>query len=176
MGFIAANGKKADAHMMMARKWNSISQSLELTMIFLSSATTVLVLLKVPSLVASIVSGLSALLSAVTGYLKPGKRRETQLEASKDFRLLMMRMVRCETEKEYENLWTEYNKNILNEPFVPGKYAMKEDIKYGMSPELYGVMEKKEDALEKALKEGEDAPAEGEKKEGEEAAAAPAEG
>ena len=76
--FISATNSKAESHMKMARRWNNVSQTLELSMIFLSSATTVLVLLKVPALVASIVSGLSALLSAITGYLKPGKRREVK--------------------------------------------------------------------------------------------------
>jgi len=78
-------------------------------------------------------------------------------------------MVRCETDKEYENLWTEYNKNLLNEPFLPAKMVVKSDIKYGISPELFRVIEKKEDEMEKMMKEGEQEMKEGEqeKKEGE---------
>ena len=67
---------------------------MEMSLILLSSVTTVCVLLEMPNMVSAIVSGVSTLLSAVMGYLKPKKKREEQLEASKDFKILMLRMVR----------------------------------------------------------------------------------
>ena len=68
----------------------------------------------------------------------------------------MMRMVRCESDKEYENLWTEYNKTILNEPFLPAKYVVSTDATFGISPELFSVIEKKEEEIhnmEKGIKD-----------------------
>ena len=60
-------------------------------------------------------------------------------------------MVRCETEKEYEALWREYNKALSDEPFLPKKFAMKEDFKYSMTPELMEVILEKD----KIVHEGE---------------------
>ena len=40
---------------------------------------------------------------------------------SKDFKSLMKRMKVCKDEDEYAALWREFNKEILEEPFVPEK-------------------------------------------------------
>ena len=55
-----------------------------------------------------------------------------------------MKMVRCETEKEYEQLWKDYNKVLSDEPFLPKKFAVKEDSVYSMTPELMEVIQKKD--------------------------------
>ena len=60
-------------------------------------------------------------------------------------------MVRCETEKDYEALWREYNKALSDEPFLPKKFAMKEDFDYSMTPELMEVIREKD----KIVHEGE---------------------
>ena len=41
-----------------------------------------------------------------------------------EFRSLMLRMIRCESDREYEELWKEYNKEILAEPFLPKRYQV----------------------------------------------------
>ena len=74
-----------------------------------------------------------------------------QLESSKEFRSLMLRMIRCEAEREYEELWKEYNKAIVQEPFVPQKFVQECDIPYTMTPELVIVIDAKEDEVARAL-------------------------
>ena len=62
-----------------------------------------------------------------------------------------MRMIRCETERDYEELWNEYNKIILVEPFVPSKFAKSCDVPYTMTPELIIVIGEKDEEVKKAL-------------------------
>ena len=87
---------------------------------------------------------LSTLLSAVLAFLRAADRRQLQLQSSQQFSKLMMKMVRCETEKEYEQLWKDYNKVLSDEPFLPKKFAVKEDSVYSMTPELMEVIQKKD--------------------------------
>ena len=60
----------------------------------------------------------------------------------------MMRMIRCESDKEYEELWKEYNKQILDEPFLPSKYKVKVQQEYSMTPELMVVIHAKDQGVE----------------------------
>ena len=49
----------------------------------------------------------------------------------------MMRMIRAEREREYEDLWKELNKALLDEPFLPKQYAKQEpEMCWSMTPEL----------------------------------------
>ena len=56
----------------------------------------------------------------------------------------MMKMVRCETEPEYEKLWEDYNKSLSNEPFLPQKFEVKDDFDFSMTPELMMVVRDKD--------------------------------
>ena len=55
----------------------------------------------------------------------------------------MLRMVRCEEEREYEILWKELNKAIINEPFLPQKYTPSVAHEWSMTPELKLVVNNK---------------------------------
>ena len=66
-------------------------------------------------------------------------------------------MVRCETERDYEDLWRELNQVILDEPFVPKKYMTDNiDMDWSITPELQIVIAEKENELEEALGEDDD--------------------
>ena len=151
--FVESAKSKADSHMKVAQYWDNVHNSINITLIFFSAVTTVLVLLKtyIPFFITAAVSGITTLLSAIAGFLQPSQRRQIQLESSKDFRTLMLRMIRCETESEYEELWREYNKVIVSEPFVPKKFVVDCDIPYTMTPELIIVIDEKEDEVAEAL-------------------------
>ena len=110
----------------------------------------------VPKLVISGVSGITTLLSAVLGFLQPSNRRQLQMESSKEFRFLMLQMIRCETEREYEQLWKNYNKEIIAEPFLPKKYKVEVKQEYTMSSDLMILIDRKEDELETALADSDD--------------------
>ena len=58
---------------------------------------------------------------------------------------------RCETDSEYENLWKEFNKEIVSEPFLPNKYKVVVEQEYTMTPELLILIDEKEDAVAAAL-------------------------
>jgi len=74
------------------------------------------------------------------------------MSSSKGFRTLMLKMVRCEVEREYEELWKEYNKELTTEPFLPKKYQVKAKTTLSMSPEFKIVVKTKEAEVAEALK------------------------
>lgn len=75
------------------------------------------------------------------------------MESSKGFRSLMLKMVRVETEREYEELWKAYNKELLGEPFLPAKYRVKEDTNFTMTPEFTIIVKQKENDVEDMMEE-----------------------
>merc|ERR1712080_72031 len=116
-----------------------------LTMIFLAAVTTFLALIKsIPSLAVAGFAGVSTLVSTISAFLRASERRQVQADASKEFKTLMMKMVRCEKEAEYEGLWKEYNKAILEAPFLPQKYVTIADNEWEMTPELLIVIKAKD--------------------------------
>ena len=142
--FIDVTNAKRKGHLRAARYWNSVNSWLSLTLIFLAAITTFFSLVEsIPNYAVSAVAVLSTLLSAVLAFLRAADRRQLQLQSSQQFSKLMMKMVRCETEKEYEQLWKDYNKVLSDEPFLPKKFAVKEDSVYSMTPELIEVIQKK---------------------------------
>ena len=75
------------------------------------------------------------------------------MESSKGFRSLMLKMVRVETERNYEELWKEYNKELLGEPFLPEKFKVKEETKFSMTPEFKLIINKKRKEVEEAIED-----------------------
>ena len=55
----------------------------------------------------------------------------------------MLQMVRVESERQYEELWREYNKEILLEPFLPSHTVIAEETFFAMSPEFTLVVREK---------------------------------
>ena len=145
--FIEMTRAKAESHGKVAQYWDGVHNFLSLTLIFLSAFTTIATLLPISKYASAGLGGLATLVSAVNGSLNPSSRRQEQTEASKGFRSLMLKMVRVETERNYEELWKEYNKELLGEPFLPSKYKVKEDTEFSMSPEFLMVVARKESDL-----------------------------
>ena len=67
----------------------------------------------------------------------------------------MLKMVRVELERDYEELWKEYNKELLGEPFLPKKYKVKADTNLTMTPEFQLVVRAKDGEVAAAEREGE---------------------
>ena len=127
---------KAASHAKAAQFWDFAYNVLGMSLIFLSTLTTLSTLLPIHPYFATVVGGMTTLVSAINGSVNPSARRQAQMESSKNFKALMLRMVRCETEVDYENLWTEFNKDLATEPFLPKKFQVKEATKYTMTPEF----------------------------------------
>ena len=152
--FIEVTNAKRKGHLKAARHWNSVNTCLSLTMIFLTAITTFFSLVEhIPDYVVSAVAALSTLLSAIIAFLRAADRRQLQHHSSRQFSKLMMRMVRCEKEEEYEQIWRDYNKALSDEPFLRKKFAANEEFKYSMTPELMEVIQKKDKIVhEKEMK------------------------
>ena len=135
---------KAESHGKEAQYWDRVHNILSLTLIFLSTFTTISTLLPISQFIAACLGGVTTLVAAVNGFLSPSSRRQQQMEASRGFRALMLKMVRVELERDYEELWKEYNKEILSEPFLPSKFKVIDDPEFSMSPEFLMVVSQKE--------------------------------
>lgn len=151
-GFVKMAKEKARGHLQLAQYWDKVNSILTLTMIFLSTATTLCTLLPVASYVASIIGAITTLVAAIFSAMAPDYRRQVHNASSIEFRSLMLKMVRVETERHYEELWREYNKEMVVEPFLPQKYRKGEDPTFTMSPEFTLLTALKAIQVEDALK------------------------
>ncbi|KAL5269653.1 hypothetical protein ACHWQZ_G003192 [Mnemiopsis leidyi] len=155
--FVNMTRAKADSHGKVAQHWDRIHNILSMTLIFLSALTTLSTLLPLSHYVAAALGAVTTLVSAITGSLNPSARRQQQMESSRGFRALMLKMVRVETERDYEELWKEYNKELLGEPFLPSKFKVKEDTNFSMTPEFQIVVAQKKADVEDCASELESA-------------------
>ena len=152
--FVNMTRAKAESHGKVAQHWDRIHNILSMTLIFLSALTTLSTLLPMLShYVAAALGAVTTLVSAITGSLNPSARRQQQMESSRGFRALMLKMVRVETERDYEELWKEYNKELLGEPFLPSKFKVKEDTNFSMTPEFQIVVAQKKADVEDCTSE-----------------------
>ena len=145
--YIEISGLKSKSHMRAARYWNRWHIGTNITVICLGAVTTGLALIPiVPQYVVALIAAASTLMSTIMSFMKPADQRQVQMEASKEFGGLMLKMVSCETERDYEELWKELNKAVITAPFLMKKYDpyMYSDIQFTMSPELLLVIEEKE--------------------------------
>ena len=101
--FVETTRAKAEAHEKVAQHWNTVNTNLGLVLILLSAVTTVAAAIKgTPKMFTVGISGVTTLVSAVAGFLQPSSRKQIHCDAAKEFRSLMMLMIRCETDRDYE--------------------------------------------------------------------------
>ena len=93
----------------------------------------------VPKEVVAGIGAVSTMLAAAASFLKSADRRQIHDKTSRAFRSLMVKMISCETEKDYEKHWADFNREIMDEPIMPEKFTKKFRMKYIMTPELREV-------------------------------------
>ena len=54
----------------------------------------------------------------------------------------MVKMISCESEKDYEKYWADFNREIMDEPIMLKKFTKSFKMKYTMTPELREVWTK----------------------------------
>ncbi|XP_066929061.1 uncharacterized protein [Clytia hemisphaerica] len=155
--FIEVTETKSKAHEREANYWDNVHTVFSLLTIFLGAATTFLSLIKaVPTFAISGIAAANTLISTVIAFIKPHDRRQKHDFSAKEFKVLMMRMVRAETEREYEELWRELNKALVEEPSVSTSGKKNNQVMtWSITPELLLVIGEKEHEVVKTL--GEDA-------------------
>lgn len=105
----------------------------------LASTTALALLDGVPKEVVAGVGAVSTMLAAASSFLKSADRRQTHEKASRGFQSLMVKMISCETEKDYEKYWADFNREVMEEPMMPKKFVKKFQMRYTMTPELREV-------------------------------------
>lgn len=143
--YLETTKTKAKGHGKAAQYWDTMGMYMSLALIFLGSLTTFMALVHViPTTFVAGIAGVGTMLSAVQAFLRPADRRQQQSYAAREFQELMMRMVRCEEEAEYEELWRDLNKAIVDAPFLPKRFKTDIDIDWTMTPELNDLIDEKE--------------------------------
>ena len=144
---------KSISHTRVAQYWDVIHNITNIVIITLGASTTFLSLIKsVPSFVISAVAAVTTLTSAILAFMRPHDRRQIQIDSAKTFKVLMLRMVRCETEQMYDQLWLELNKAVMDEPFLPKKFKTgEEDLDWKVTYELQMLIAEKDHELEEVL-------------------------
>lgn len=154
--FIAKSTAKSKSHSAAARYWNKVNKTLFVFLVILGVAATFLALL--PNIPRMYVAGLAAaftLIACVLAFLRPAEKRQIHLRTSREFQSQMLRMVRCKTYFEYDELWQDYNKNVFEEPFLPKRHRFPvdtTDIQWSMTPELSRAILNKKEELKKQTK------------------------
>ena len=164
--FIEITKLKSISHTKVAQYWDVVHNVTNIVIITLGATTTFLSLVKsVPSFVISAVAAITTLTSAIMAFMRPHDRRQTQIDSAKVFKVLMLRMVQCETEKVYEQLWLELNKAVMDEPFLPKKFKTgEEDLDWNLTPELQMLIAEKDHELEEVLESRIGTPCQGPRK------------
>ena len=87
--FVEATKARGDSHEDLAHYWDTIHNVLSFIMIIMSAITTVLATLKeskhqfLPHHTTVILSGVTTVFSALSGFLQPANRKQSQIEAAK---------------------------------------------------------------------------------------------
>ena len=155
--FIEITKAKSISHTKVAQYWDVIHKATNIVIIILGATTTFLSLIKsVPPFVISAIAAVSTLTSAIMAFMRPHDRRQIQYDSAKIFKVLMLRMVRCESDEDYEKMWLELNKAVMDEPFLPNKFKTEnenESIDWKLTHELQMLIAEKDHELKEVLVE-----------------------
>ena len=123
--FIKLASENCKGHTKAANFYNVIFITLNLLLTLLTAFATVLSTHELPNIDDSavpIITGLATIISAVIGFFKPADRRNKQLEFAKEIKVLMFRMIECESEEKYNEIWKEFYGALMTEPLMREKY------------------------------------------------------
>ena len=115
-------------HTRAANFYNVVFIMLNLTLTLLTAFATVLSTQELPGIDDSavpIITGVATIISAVIGFLKPADRRNKQLQFAKEIKVLMFRMIECESEETYDEIWKEFYGAMMTEPLLRRKYRVQ---------------------------------------------------
>ena len=144
LAFVQMSKARADSHARVAQFWDTADNILSISKIIFATATSTTTMFDASKYLPASLGAITALISAIAGYLAPHDRRVKNMESSNSFRELMLKMIRVETETDYEELWREYNKASLDEPFVPVNFVVQENARFTQSPEFVMLAKQKE--------------------------------
>ena len=93
----------------------------------------------VPKEVVACIGAVFTMMAAAASFLKYADRRQIHEKTSTGFRSLLVKMISCESESDYEKYWADFNREIMDEPIMPKKYAKNFKMRFTMTPELREV-------------------------------------
>lgn len=128
-------------------------------MAFLGAVATLLALLQTLSIF--IIAGITAFLTILIclyAVIQPAEKKHRHLKSAKDFQSLMMRMVRCKSGNEFEQLWHDMNRCVFEEPRLKKRHIYpvskdSESIQWSMTQELNKVIDKKKEEAKRLVKQ-----------------------
>ena len=157
--FIQKTESKYKSHIWASRYWSKINKFGITVMAFLGAVATLLALLQTLSIF--IIAGITAALTILIclyAVIQPAENKHRHLKSAKDFQNLMMRMVRCKSGNEFEQLWHDMNRCVFEEPRLKKRHIFpvtkeSESIQWSMTQELTKVIEKKKEEAKRLVKQ-----------------------
>ena len=157
--FIQKTESKYKSHIWASRYWSKINKFGITVMALIGAVATLLALLQTLSIfiIAGITAGLTILI-CLYAVIQPAENKHRHLKSAKDFQNLMMRMVRCKSGNEFEQLWHDMNRCVFEEPRLKKRHIFpvtkeSESIQWSMTQELNKVIEKKKEEAKRLVKQ-----------------------
>ena len=119
--YTAIATEKQKSHWEAAQFYNRLHNVANMTLIALTALATILGVMEdtvIPVHVVPIVTGIATMISSMIGVFKPFEKQNEQLESSKKFKLLMLKLVACESIDDYKEVRAELQEALLDEPFT----------------------------------------------------------
>jgi len=157
--YIHKTESKYKSHVWASRHWSNINKLILTTLALLGAVATLLALLQTISIF--VIAGLTALFTLILclyAVVQPAEMKHRHLRSSKEFQNLMMRMVRCRSGIEFEELWHDLNRTIFEEPHLKKRhvYPMSKNlnsVQWTMSGELSKFIETKKQEAKRMVKQ-----------------------
>ncbi|XP_066923538.1 uncharacterized protein [Clytia hemisphaerica] len=124
--------EKQKSHLEAAQFWNRLHNVANITLIALTALATILGVMEetiIPVHVVPIVTGIATMISSMVGVFKPFQKQREQLESSKRFKLLMLKLVACESIDDYKEVRAELQEALLDEPFTKAMKKVRKENK-----------------------------------------------
>lgn len=157
--YIQKTESKYKSHVWASRFWSNINKAILTTMALIGAAATLLALLQTLSIfIIASLTGLFTLILCLYAVIQPAEMKHKHLRSSKEFQNLMMRMVRCRSGIEFEELWHDLNRTVFEEPHLKKRhvYPMSKDpnsVQWAMSGELSRFIETKKQEAKRMVKQ-----------------------
>uniref|UniRef100_A0A7M5V710 SMODS and SLOG-associating 2TM effector domain-containing protein n=1 Tax=Clytia hemisphaerica TaxID=252671 RepID=A0A7M5V710_9CNID len=127
--YIDLTEERNKSHRKAAVFWDKTHQWANIAIIILTSVATIFSVMEgsIPNYVVPIVTGFAAMVSSMVGVFKPFERHNLHVDSSRNFQLMMLRLVSCEKISEYKEVRKQIQETLLTEPFAPTSKKKKDD-------------------------------------------------
>lgn len=114
--FIDKTKERADCHSTKGLYWDALIVILNMLVMIFATSTAMLTLLPVSKYIATGAGALTTAASIINAVIHPTAKVRVQETSCKNYKVLMIRMLRCDSVDCYNELWDKYYEEIATKP------------------------------------------------------------